>query len=147
MLLSKWDSALHCCRASEYVARLNFLGPLQAEVLDYFLQTCRLPAFQHLKGQIDSRRLSDWDLHMYALHLYDDNLYTGARTLAGTDGPWQRMEPTISNYEKYAFWRWMLGALSPEQIDRLWRLAKELGTEEGLRFAVDLPHPSVLNII
>jgi hypothetical protein len=123
----------------------NRLG-LPQGALDRFLRSCNLDEYLRRQKEVDASPLSDWDLHLYALHLYDDNLY-GPKDLAHVpDGPRLHVVPTIRAYQGYLFWAWVLNTHRPDQLDRLWDEGRRIVEEEELRSARGLPHPSVLDI-
>jgi hypothetical protein len=140
--LRKWITVFQTCR---HEPRLWSRLGLPQGALDRFLRSCNLDEYLRRQKEVDATPLSDWDMHLYALYLYDDNLY-GPSTFAMPDGPRLYITPTIRAYKGYQFWAWVLSTLRPEQLDRLWQEGQRVVEEKELHSARGLPHPSILNI-
>lgn len=144
--LQKWTSILQTCTYEPGLwTRLGFLAPVEEEALERFRRSRKIEEYQRRQQEVDEQPLSDWDLHLYALHLFDDNLYTQQNT-ALPDGPRLWIKPTIRDKQRYDFWAWVLSVLPATQIDRLYEVGRQIVADEELNFAADLPHPSVLGI-
>jgi hypothetical protein len=139
----KWATVL---QISRHEPRLwNRLG-LPNGARDRFRRACDLDEYRRRQKEVDASPLSDWDLHLYAFHLYDDNLYGPNDFVRVPDGPRLRVVPTIRAYQGYEFWAWVLSTLRPDRLDRLWQEGRRIVEEEELPSARELPHPSVLDI-
>ena len=139
----KWATVL---QTSRHEPRLwNRLG-LPPGALERFGRACNLDDYRRRQKDVDSSPLTDWDLHLYALWLFDDNLYSSSDLSHVPDGPRLHVRPTIRAYQGYEFWAWVLSKLRPEQIDRLWEEGRRIVEEEKLHSAKGLPHPSSLDI-
>ncbi len=146
MNLARWNSVLQDC-SYEHArwARLGLPTGISEEAFKRFRQSGNIKTYQKLQDELDKQRLSDWDLHIYALHLYDDNLYDEV-TIALQDGPRLWLKPTIRDKQRYDFWTWLLSVLPAKQIDQLFEIGCQIVVDEELRSAKNLPHPSVLDI-
>src|SRR5262245_16683128 len=144
--LDNWDTVLRCCRLERRLWRRLFPDRLQDKAMDEFRRSLKIDEYDLLQEEVDSKPLSDWDLHLYALNLYDDNLYDEAGPTGVPDGPRLWVKPTIRDYQGYQFWAWVLQMLGPDELDRLWQEGFEIVKEEDLHSAQQLAHPSVLRI-
>src|SRR5262249_1228462 len=141
--LRKWTTVLQNCRDEPTL--WNRLG-LPYGALDRFRQSRNIDEYQRRQKEGDAHSLSDWDLHLTAPHLYDDNLYHANAYAEVADGPGLYIVPTIRAYQGLQFWAWVLKSLHPAELDRLWQEARRIVEQEELRSARELPHPSVLEI-
>jgi hypothetical protein len=144
--LDRWDTVLRCSRLEPALWRRLFPDPFSEEALDRFRRSLNIDEYRRRQEDVDARPLSDWDLHLYAIHLYDDNLYSEADYVHVPDGPRVWVEPTIRDYQGRQFWAWVLKALSPDRLDRLWQNAHAIVKDEELSSVRGLPHPSALDI-
>jgi hypothetical protein len=141
--LRKWISVLlRCQQEPGFWSRLG----LPPGALGRFQLSRILDEYDRRQKEVDSLPLSDWDVHLYALYLYDDNLYDPNDPRRVPDGPRLYVTPTILAYQGYEFWAWVLSKLRAEQIDRLWEESRRIVEEEKLHSAKGLPHPSSLDI-
>lgn len=139
----KWSSVL---QTSRHEPRLWSRLGLPQSSMDRFRSSYNLDEYLRRQKEVDESPLSDWDLHLYALYLYDDNLYGPDDFARVPSGPRLHVKPTIRAYQGYEFWAWVLSKLRPEQIDRLWEEGRRIVEEEKLHSAKGLPHPSSLDI-
>jgi hypothetical protein len=145
--LRKWTTVLQTCHnESGLWNQLGFPDSIREEARDRFRRSGNLDEYLRRQQEVDARPLSDWDLHLYALHLYDDNLYVGMGYTHVPDGPRLWIQPTVRDYQGYQFWAWILTTLRPNQIDSLWEAASRVVETEELHSARDLPHPLILDI-
>lgn len=141
--LQKWSTVLQTSRHEPGLwNRLSF--PQGA--LDRFHQSFNFDDYRQRQAEVDARPLCDWDLHLYTLHLHDDNLYGPNDLTRVPDGPRLWVKPTIWDYQGYQFWAWVLNTLPSDRLDLLWKAGREIVEEEGLTSARGLPHPSILEI-
>lgn len=143
--LDKWDSVLYDCRSDpRRWSQLGFpdwIGP------DQFRSSSNIDEYQRRQDEIDARPLSNWDLHMYAYCLYDDNIYEDSFGRV-QDGPRLWVKPTVRAYQAYRFWARVLKTMGPEQRYRLWQEAHRIAEEEEILIdPSSLPHPSTLEIL
>jgi 8-oxo-dGTP pyrophosphatase MutT (NUDIX family) len=144
--LDEWDNFLRCCRHDPDLWKRLFPDQIREEALDRFRRSLNIDEYQRRQDDVDSRPLSDWDLHLYALNLYDDNLYDDAFPAPVPHGPRVWVKPTVRDYQGYVFWAWVLRTLRPDQLDRLWQAGKRIVLDEELTSVKSLLHPSVLEI-
>jgi len=143
--LDKWNSVLYDCRTDP--RRWSQLGFPDSIGPDQFRICLSLYEYQRRQDEVDARPLSDWDLHMYAYCLYDDNIYEDSFGRV-PDGPRLWVKPTVRAYQEYQFWARALKAMGPEQRDRLWQAAHRIAEEEEiLKDPSLLLHPSTLEIL
>jgi hypothetical protein len=141
--LRKWISVLQ--RSQQEPGSWGRLG-LPPGARDRFERSRNLDEYVRRQKEVEPAPLSDWDLHLYALHLYDDNLYGTNDLRRVPDGPRLYVTPTIRAYQGYQFWTWLLSTLRLEQLDRLWQEGQRIVEEKELHSARGLPHPSLLDI-
>lgn len=141
--LNKWNNVLQTCRHERQLwARLGFPAQFDAEALKRFLLSGKIKDYEQRQREGKNRALSDWDLHIFALYLFDEDL-----SPFDPDGPTLWMNPTIRAVQRYEFWAWVLKILSVHEQDRLQEVGRQIAEEEDLYVsAADLPHPSVLDI-
>ena len=141
MNLHHWTRVLQTCSYEpDLWARLRLPAELAQEALERFCQSRKIDEYQRRQKELDERPLSDWDLHIFALYLFDETLSPDP------SGPSLWLKPTIRDVQRYQYWAWVLGVLSAQNIDRLYEVARQIAVDEELSFAADLPHPSVLDI-
>lgn len=145
MNLLRWKSVLQDC-SYEHArwARLGLPAGISEEAFKRFLQSKNTQAYRNSREKLYELPLSDWDLHIYALQLFDDNLYDDMK--AGDDGPYLLLRSTIRAKQGYEFWAWLLSVVPAKQIDQLFEIGCQIVVDEELRSAKNLPHPSVLDI-
>lgn len=142
--LRKWTTILlYCSKEPKLWAQLGFpdgIGP------DQFRRSRNLDEYQKKQDEVDARALSDWDLHLYALRLYDDNLYENNVNRV-PDGPRLYVKPTVRANREYQFWNSVLKTMRLDQRDNLWNEALRIAQIENLlRDPETLSHPSILEI-
>jgi hypothetical protein len=108
--LKHWTLALRYCglRDPTAWAALGIPEPLSGEFLRRFLRSIDSEEFERRHQETYSRPLSDWDLHMYSLHHFNDG------DPPPTSGPNSYLSPTSKIYRGYIFWGWALRNLSAE---------------------------------
>ncbi len=143
--LRKWTSIVrHCARDPGRWAQLGFPTWFSP---DQFYQSRDLTDYQTLQDDVDAKPLSDWDLHLYSLRLYDDNVYEKSVDRV-PDGPRLYVKPTVRAYRGYQFWNLALKAMNSSQRDDLWHQARRIAREEEILSDFrSLPHPTVLDIL
>ena len=141
--LRKWVTVFQACR---HEPRLWNRLCLPQGALDRFSRSCNLDEYDRRQKEVDASPLSDWDLHIYSLWLFDDNLYGPSDIGHVPGGPRLHVKPTIRAYQGYQFWAWVLSLLHPDQLAHLWQEGQRIVKEEELHSARGLPHPSLLDI-
>lgn len=79
--------------------------------------------------------MSEWDLEMYAIHLFNDEV--------GPD-PYDAILATVEIYRVQACWPQLLLLLDAEAQDILWHTAKAALTHLGIGRGEKLPHPAAM---
>jgi hypothetical protein len=141
--LQKWSTILQHCRHEARLWDRLFSTSIREEAMDRFRRSYTMEEYDRRQAAVDAQPLSDWDLHLYALRLYDDNLYGAKDYTHVPDGPRLYVNPTVWAYQGYEFWTWVLRALSPDRLDGLWEEAGRILEDEELYSTRDLPHPSI----
>lgn len=142
--LQDWTHLLrHCHReGDEGWRRLPFPPHLAAEAFRRFAMSVDVKEYEGRVDQIEARPLSDWDLHMYASQTYDfDGDLEG-----GWPNPLDRVASTVSVYQRYGFWAWVLRVLAPQQQLKLRDKAFEIAKSDELNSIKELVPPSALDI-
>jgi len=143
--LSRWTRILrHCQREGDDAwGQLPFPKQLSNEASERFATAVNVKEYYRRCERLDTRPLSDWDLHMYASMPYDfdDDLegYGGSR-------PFTTISFTLRNYQEYQFWAWVLRVLDQDHQTRLREEALEIVRVEEFTSIKDLVHPSELDI-
>jgi hypothetical protein len=141
--LRKWNSVLNYCLDEPTLwARLRLPG---SATPGSFQASRKIDEYYRIQKEVDESPLSDWDLHLYALFLYDDLLYFDDPSHL-RDGPRVYIKLTIRANQGFEFWAAILNQLNVNEIEELWKAARQIVEEEGLRLARELPHPSALEI-
>ncbi|MCH9681656.1 MAG: hypothetical protein K0V04_09500, partial [Deltaproteobacteria bacterium] len=104
--LSGWSDLLRTCK--DEPARWSRLA-LPAEVSDQarraFVNAQDIDPYYQRRAEVRQGRLSDWDLHMYAANLFDDE------DEALPTGPDRYLYPTVMAAREYAWWAWLVERL------------------------------------
>jgi hypothetical protein len=140
--LRHWTLVLR--RARRDVAAWNFLWirqDLAAEALDRFKLSISMDEFRKTLDQVRSLPLSDWDLHLYAINLWNDDLDDTP------NGPLSYIRPMAKDYSAYSFWNWLIPELSDGELQHLHQAAERLmAATPGLEFIKRLTQPSALTL-
>jgi hypothetical protein len=89
----------------------------RGEILAEFKRAGDTKEYQRIHDDVYGQPLTDWDLHMYAVYLYDDD------DPMGPNGPDTYVYPTISTFQAYRFWAWVLAELRPLELETLYQNA------------------------
>lgn len=141
--LNNWTTVLQNCW--DEPGLWNRLGLPDSIRPDQFRRSRNIDEYEQRQDEVDARPLSDWDLHLYAIQLYDDNLYREPYHVP--DGPRLYVKPTVRAYQSYQFWDAVLRSAGSDQLERLWQEARRIVEKEELSWVRDLPHPSALRIL
>jgi hypothetical protein len=144
--LRNWGHVLHHARNEPGLWQRLFPAPRQDEALQRFQRSFDMTGYSRWEKEIDAARLSDWDLHMYALHLHDDILYADDEHDAVTDGAKIDVELTTGIYQGLVFWNWVLKSCRADQLDRLWHEARTIVEQAQKRWIREPPHPLAIEI-
>lgn len=102
-------------------------------------QSTTLDAYNSLWEDLRKHPLSDWDLHLYALKEWDDDVPDVP------NGPESIIYPITAAARGYSFWGWLLGQLDDSEIDMLHRSGQQIvDVVEELRFIQNLVSPKHL---
>lgn len=141
----RWSTVLHHCRRTP--GRWDDLGLPEGIGPRQFRSVNDLGPYRERQAEVDARPLSDWDLHLYARNLYDDNLYLDDPYRV-PDGPRLLVAPTVRSLGIAKFWALVLSQYDEGRRDELWRRAARIAAEdEVLRSHDELPHPSSLDVL
>lgn len=142
--LDRWRPIVSfCARDAELWTQLELSLWAHRE---HFVESLRVDDYRKLQADVDRQPLSDWDLHLYALELYDDALYESDFGQV-RDGPRLWIRPTVRAYRQYLFWAPVLRAMTSEQQQRLWEQGRTIAREEELLAKPELlPEPRELEI-
>jgi hypothetical protein len=142
--VENWTDLLRRCHraGAESWGRLPFPARLSAEAFQRFGTSIDRTEYKRRDQELDDRPLSDWDLHMYASETYDFD----EQTEGPTGAPSTSVSLTVSVYQSYLFWAWVLRALTPEQQTKLREKALEIVRTDRLPWIKGLVHPSALDI-
>jgi hypothetical protein len=144
--LRNWIHVLHRARNEPSLWQRLFPAPLRHEALERFQRSTDMTECYRWEREIDASPLSEWDLHLYALYLHDDILYSDEEHDEITDGAKINVELTIGIYQGFHFWKWVLKSCQPDQLDRLWQEARNIVDQAKMRWIREPPHPSTLDI-
>lgn len=135
--LDQWDWLLRHCRNSAGLwAAVGFPPAVRDEARRQFVASLDLADYRDVHAETYARPLSDWDLHLYATFLLNDDPEYGI-----TDGPDDYVGPTVRNRRSYDFWAWVRGNLTADEVDQLWTSASAVVVKERLTSIPALPHP------
>lgn len=141
-----WRSVIGEARKKPELSRRLFPKQFADEAMAKFKQASDLKDYRRLQETVDARPLSDWDLHLYAIRLYDDNLYPDRVLGTVPDGPRLYLDSTIGAQRSYEFWAWVLKTLRPQELEWLLQEAVLIAKEEELSWVKELPHPSTFEV-
>ncbi len=140
--LRSWTLVFRCARrTSENWVRLELPVRLRDEAKKQFNLSTNLDEWNQLILEKRAKRLSDWDLHMYALHQWNDDLPDTP------NGPESMMYPVMRVWKALLFWDWLLSEISEHELARLRSAANGLvQAEPELKFIESLADPSLFRI-
>lgn len=146
--LRNWGDVLHRARNEPSLWQRLFPPPLRHEALERFQRSADMTEYYRREKEIDATplSLSEWDLHLYALYLHDDILYSDDEHDEIADGAKIDVELTIGVYQDFHFWKWVLKSFRADEVDRLWHEARNIVEHAKMRWIRELPHPSTLDI-
>jgi hypothetical protein len=138
--LRQWTTLLRQCRRDRVKWRVLFPDIRhESEILERFLQSIDIDAFEKQYDDCTGRPLTDWDLHLYAVFHYDDDDEADTPS-----GPHLWLAPTVREYQGYRFWSWLGQSLSRAKLLDLQRCATDLAREEGLLGSESMADPELL---
>lgn len=146
--LDWWFGKMYCEAANEHVAlriwtlifryarntdsiweKLSLPHAISTEARERFNQSIYMDDYYRLCEEVWKRPLSDWDLHFYAICLWDDD------ALEAPNGPQSKMYPIVAAAKALSFWSWLLPRLSGINIQALNKAGQEaIETVEELRY-------------
>jgi hypothetical protein len=139
--LTLWEDVLRFC--ADDAGRWNQLGlpaHLSNAARQEFVRAIDREAYDQHYVEYYDKPLSDWDLHMYAVNLFDDDD-------VATPSPAKYLYPTFMNNRNYRFWAWLMKQTTSRERDSLMNNAITLAKQvASLSHAVQLPHPSRLEV-
>jgi hypothetical protein len=140
--LIMWTDILrHCAGEPESWRELGFRAQLDDAVRREFLKSIDRSPYDQRYLETYAQPLSDWDLHIYAIHLFDDE------DDAAPNGPHSYLYQTFMNNQGYHFWDWLLNQLEPSEQAALQRNATAIARRtQGLTYLGELPSPSQLEV-
>lgn len=117
-------------------SQLGLSPRLSAEAKERFNESTNRDEWDRLATQLQSRPLSDWDLHLYAIFQWNDNLPDAP------NGPLSMIYPIYSVWKGYEFWRWLLEQLSEDELKNFHLAAQDfLRTNPEVQFLESLENP------
>jgi hypothetical protein len=140
--LRHWTWTLQYCSLREPAAwtMLGIPELFSDELLQQFLRSIDTEQYESRQQEIYRRPLSDWDLHLYALHHFNDDQ-------PPTSGPESYLHPTLKAYQAYRFWNWAVTKLSPDEQTKLQQNAlRIISTTKHLAFIKELAPPISLRL-
>lgn len=137
--LHHWTAFLRECRHHpEHWGRLDIPPAMTETFRGAFLTSIDVSDVFELSEQHSDQRLSDWDLQMYALHLYNDEPMEGIN-----NGPGSTIVPTVRNHRSMLFWQEVCNRSDTDALMTFWRSALDLAASAPEAFgSVDLVHPN-----
>jgi hypothetical protein len=137
-----WSTLLrHCRRQPMLWDELLPDSRVAKEVLEAFERAISIDEFEVRYEELCSKPLSDWDLHLSALHMLDDD------DLEGTpNGPYLWIAPTVRDFQGYRFWNWMRQYMSIDGLMRLRLHAENINQREAVLPDGSMPDPSLLAV-
>lgn len=107
-----------------------------------FLRSLDQKHYNEVFDEVYSTPLSDWDLHIYAIHLFDDDDEDGTSVSPDT---W--VHPTCRACQAIQFWTWVLGSLRSDELDSLHANAAKLAeTNKQIYVSEPLVHPKQFEV-
>lgn len=114
---------------------------LRTDTLHEFKRSLDVGTYKERLQKIDGRPLSDWDLHMYAIHGFDDE------DPSAPSGPSTYILPTIKTYQGYRFWAWLLRNHRGEDLEILFSNALAVSQQpSNFRLMSEIGNPHMLDI-
>jgi hypothetical protein len=141
-ILRQWMLVIrHALRTPEVWKTLEIPEAHSAEFKKRYLISVDTDEYESRERSIRLRPLSDWDLHQYALCLYNDE------EPEPINGPSSYIYPTTQVYQGMVFWSWVFKTLSAEDLGRLQNRALDAAkTNKSLKFVTELPFPEVKGV-
>lgn len=118
--LQDWTLVLRAARRSEERWRLLVPTRLRDEARRRFNDSTRMDEYGEICDRVFEGPLSDWDLHLYAINLWNDEASDCP------DGPQSQIYPIAAAARGYAFWGWFLSQLSNPELETLQSAAQRL---------------------
>jgi hypothetical protein len=107
----------------------------------WFAQSLATGEYQARSSRVYAAPLSDWDLHLYAVNLFDDE------DPALANGPDRYVHRAMRDYAAHRFWGHMNRAFSPDALARFRDGAERfVAARPALRFTSPLADPRGLDI-
>jgi hypothetical protein len=116
-------------------AELPLPQPRRDELLASFGQSVDTSDIERMIKEQKQQPLSDWDLEMYALHHFNDEV--------GPD-PFDAILATVEIRRLQDFWPELLRLLPPAEQELLWERARSTLGQLGLKRAETLARPSTM---
>lgn len=125
--LRQWTTLLQHCRRDETLWNGFFVSAQHArQALAKFARALDLGEFDERYRELTTVTLSDWDLHLYALHFFDDDDSEGT-----PNGPYLWLAPTVRDHQALRFWRWLTRALDEPELMHFRQRAASIAQHEG----------------
>ena len=133
--LRLWEALLrYLAEQPEKWLQLHIPERLSTAARQRFLLAIDRAPYDEINDALYGRPLSDWDLHMYAVNLFDDE------DPAGPTGPSSYVYPTFKHYQGYTYWAWLGQHLTAAERDNLRCQATNLASQiESLKYLGELP--------
>lgn len=140
--LLDWFDVLRKCKDDpELSRRLELPDELRAEVRRTLEEALGSQAYHERLWQVREQSLSDWDLHMYALYLFDDE------DDVMPTGPDRYLNGTVQAERGYAWWAWLLHRLDARAQAALWRSATAIMQQTpSLQYIGMLTEPAKMEV-
>ena len=120
--LRNWRSVLRECQLDKNLwNNLKIPKRVRRKALLELLKSFDQEHYERTFEKTYSKPLSDWDLHMYAVNLYNDDDEEGI-----PNGPDTWVHPTCRVYQDFCFWSWMIEQLQPEELGILQQNANKI---------------------
>ena len=120
-------------------ARLFLDQARREEATERFDRSANIDDFNSRYDDLSNQPLSDWDLHIYAILFFDDDDSEGT-----PNGPYLWCAPTVRDFHAMEFWRWMVGAVPPDEVDRIHQWATDVNRHQQWVPEGDLVDPRFL---
>ena len=138
--LRQWTTLLrHCRQRPELWKALFGSGQRSGEVLAELKRAINIDDFELRYEHSVNSRLSDWDLHLYAVHFYDDDDSEGA-----PNGPHLWLAPTVRDFQGYRFWYKLGTSFDRAELAQIHARAQAVAAEAGLFLNSSMSDPALL---
>ena len=139
-VLRAWTLILrYAHRSAGEWRRLNLPARLSVAAADRFDQSIDMTDYEALCTRLTELQLSDWDLHFYAICLWDDN------SPDTPNGPFAMVYPIVAVRKGYTFWAWLLTQLSSSEVQLLHEAGKTIAREtDELKYLEPIESPTPL---